>query len=30
MAALSTTLALSRFTSQLDLDRMSADYEKLF
>jgi uncharacterized protein (TIGR02421 family) len=30
MAALGTTLALSRFTSQLDLDRMSADYEKLF
>lgn len=30
MAALATTLALSRFTAQLDLDRLSADYEKLF
>ena len=30
MAALGTTLALSRFTSQLDLDRLSADYERLF
>lgn len=30
MAALATTLALSRFTSQLDLDRLSVDYEKLF
>jgi hypothetical protein len=30
MAALGTTLALSDFTSQLDLDRMSADYERLF
>ena len=30
MAALGTTLALSRFTSQLDLDRLSSDFEKLF
>ena len=30
MAALGTTLALSRFTGQLDLDRLSADYQKLF
>ncbi|MFZ0014227.1 MAG: flavohemoglobin expression-modulating QEGLA motif protein [Acidimicrobiia bacterium] len=30
MAALATTLALSRFMSQLDLDQMSVDYEKLF
>lgn len=30
MAALGTTLALSRFTGQLDLDRLSADYERLF
>lgn len=30
MAALATTLALSRFTAQLDLDRLSKNYEKLF
>lgn len=30
MAALATTLALSRFTGQLDLDRLSVDYEALF
>jgi uncharacterized protein (TIGR02421 family) len=30
MAALGTTLALSRFTALLDLDRISKDYEKLF
>jgi hypothetical protein len=30
MPALATTLALSRFMAQLDLDRMSVDYEKLF
>ena len=30
MAALATTLALSRFTSQLDLDRLSVEYERLF
>lgn len=30
MASLGTTLAMSRFTGQLDLDRLSADYEKLF
>lgn len=30
MAALATTLALARFTSQLDLDRLSVDYEKMF
>jgi uncharacterized protein (TIGR02421 family) len=30
MAALGTTLALSRFTGQLDLDRISKDYERLF
>lgn len=30
MAALATTLALSRFTGQLDLDRLCIDYEKLF
>jgi uncharacterized protein (TIGR02421 family) len=30
MPALATTLALGRFTSQLDIDRMADDYEKLF
>lgn len=30
LPALATTLALGRFTSQLDIDRMSADYEDLF
>ena len=30
LPALATTLALTRFTSQLDLDRMSIDYERLF
>lgn len=30
LPALATTLALSRFTSQLDLDRLSVEYEKLF
>lgn len=30
LPALATTLALSRFTAQLDLDRMSKEYEKLF
>lgn len=30
LPALATTLALSRFMSQLDLDRMSADFERLF
>lgn len=30
MAALGATLALGRFTGQLDLDRLAADYEKLF
>ena len=30
MPALATTLALSRFTGQLDLDRLCVDYEKLF
>jgi hypothetical protein len=30
LPALATTLALSRFMSQLDLDRMSVDYERLF
>ena len=30
LAALATTLALGRFTSQLDLDRLSAEYEHLF
>lgn len=30
LPALATTLALSGFTGQLDLDRMSAEYEKLF
>jgi uncharacterized protein (TIGR02421 family) len=30
MAALGTTLALGRFTSQLHLDRLSSDYERLF
>ena len=30
MAALGTTLALSGFTGQLDLDRISKDYERLF
>lgn len=30
MPALATTLALGRFTSQLDLDRLCVDYEKLF
>ncbi len=30
MPALGSTLALSRFTGQLDLDRMAVDYEKLF
>jgi uncharacterized protein (TIGR02421 family) len=30
LPALATTLALSRFMSQLDLDRMSTDFERLF
>ena len=30
LPALATTLALGRFTSQLDLDRLCVDYEKLF
>ncbi len=30
LPALATTLALSRFTGQLDLDRLCIDYEKLF
>jgi uncharacterized protein (TIGR02421 family) len=30
LPALATTLALGRFTSQLDIDRMSGDYEDLF
>jgi len=30
LPALATTLALGRFTSMLDLDQMSADYERLF
>ncbi len=30
LPALATTLALSRFTGQLDLDRLSVEYEKLF
>lgn len=30
MPALATTLALGRFTSMLDLDRLSVDYERLF
>ena len=30
LPALATTLALSRFTGQLDLDQMSIEYEKLF
>lgn len=30
LPALGTTLAVARFTGQLDLDRMSADYESLF
>lgn len=30
LPALATTLALSRFMSQLDLDRMSVDFERLF
>jgi uncharacterized protein (TIGR02421 family) len=30
MPALASTLALSGFTSRLDLDRMASDYEKLF
>ncbi len=30
LPALASTLSLGRFTAQLDLDRMSADYERLF
>lgn len=30
LAALATTLSLGRFTSQLDLDRMSVDYQRIF
>ncbi|MGB8361358.1 MAG: flavohemoglobin expression-modulating QEGLA motif protein [Acidimicrobiia bacterium] len=30
LPALASTLSLGRFTSQLDLDRMSADFERLF
>lgn len=30
LPALATTLALGRFTSQLDLDRLSVDYQRLF
>lgn len=30
LPALATTLSLGRFTSQLDLDRMSVDFERLF
>lgn len=30
MAALASTLALGRFTGLLDMDRLAADYEKLF
>jgi uncharacterized protein (TIGR02421 family) len=30
LPALATTLAMGRFTSQLDLDRLSIDYERLF
>jgi uncharacterized protein (TIGR02421 family) len=30
LPALATTLSLGRFTGQLDLDRMSADYERFF
>ena len=30
LPALGSTLAFARFTSQLDIDRMSVDYEELF